>query len=311
MLSTQAIMLTTDNNMRETERVILLEPVTGLEFQIAGALQRLGRKMLAIGAAPRSIAMESYTREQIANDKVTQFSIRQAAVWMWTDSAKLAYNQAFGSDGLKPFFELRSQLLNVHPELQCVVVVSASTPETELDCIRDTRTTILLSHAAYGLRDLGLLESTLQAINGSATSPHLPESIYLNFAGDIAANIVSIVQNPHGFSNKTIYMPPEKITRDEWKQLMRTHFSNQNTGLGDLMARGFHLIQDKLRTVFKTNDERYLSLHHVFAPRPGMTLSTELFPNFPSKATRALAQLGRVHRMDPELGLIFPPGRAP
>jgi hypothetical protein len=311
-------MLINEDKMSESAGIVLTQPGRGLSYQIAGALQRLGRRMIGLvptaqdQARIKEIPMQTYVHD-----------------WLNPDSGPLEFSQPFSTLVVAPepwlgrnhglersvvlgLEKLLQEAQSLNPELEVIFVVPAATEFGLLAKIRrflPSKGILFVTPAVFGFRDEALMDQALGYLSDEpgaleSRSPSLiqTESTPLVYAGDVASFVVS-APGRSDLYGKVIEIPPSAKSIEEWREAFLKAFQPK-AGLWDkLKARFGHSYLGHGLDLGPARVHPELDFE--------FTSALQVFPSALTPLARALEQSARVFRKNPELDLHFPPGRAP
>jgi len=306
--------LTPEDRLNANDGICVADPLSGLGFQTLGALERLGRRTLAL-CAPEELPRLPIVRRSFPWQQMESSHIIDA----WTGSpgelrallvpfnGSLAHNVPVDGRLFEKAQKLKVALRLKNPELHAVFVVSGSTPEKLYLPLLDARTTVLLAPRLFGLKDGGLFDWFQSHLERGL--PRLlrflkerrSDVVQVGFLGDVAALLSTLPQNPAAFE-KLLFLPPQEITLEDFGRLFLENF----------LPGGASATQ-KFRSLFSDRGADFGGLaalnERVLWPADAAN-AFEIFPGAQTPVSRALRQCRDSHRRYPEMDLIFGPARA-
>lgn len=303
-------MLVSEKQMKEGEGLFIHPVVSGLGYQTAGAFQRLGRRMEAFVESKDhkkkidKLPLKLHTSVEAAHSQAGVFSPHPA----------LSYNVAPPSHFFDECIEMILKLRRNEKDFHDIWVLPINTLTEELERIRkfSPRATLLLSPAAYGFRDEGLFDETLQTyLEKPGLLDRVPKSniwkrpfAAVSFA-ELAGHLITLPLNEK-FFGKNIILESSSFTPVEWLETFRKTFAVETSFMERLTSK--MSFKDPLSSDL---------LEKLVAPSENLfsasewTPSAEVFPAPPVSLERALSQLSQAQKRHPELELVFTPSRAP
>jgi hypothetical protein len=299
--------------MREDTGLLIASPTEGLGYQVAGALQRLGRRMVGL---LRDEAEIQRLKHVPMLTQVFDWQRPGVALEAWFGRAD-SFSALFVSPepelgGCAPLSEERMErvenlvftLRRFRPELRVIYALPETLTSPEIDRLRKAApgATVLLVPAVYGFRDRGLLDGALYALaRNPALLERAPEGVAegtpLVFAGDVASFVGDAAQR-EDLREKVLAVPPTTRSPADWTRAFRSAFGAASPSLLErlrLIGGGAWSPQQR---IFKG------------APVASAAPALDFFPTALTPLERSLRETGAHHARSPEIQLVFPPARS-
>jgi len=299
-------MLVAEKQMTEGNGILLSNPVDALGYQCAGAFQRLGRRMIGLLknntelGRLKHIPMQTMIYDWELDLGEWKFSKDDFSAFLATPFPNLSLNTSLTDEACEKLSRLIALVQSTNAKTHIILVLPESSSLEQIKKLQGPSTTIFLSPAVYSFRDQGLMDSSLKALAEKPESllktPTHREEFSLVFAGDLAGFLISAPGNDKLYG-EIIEVPAQKISLGEWQK----HFSEAFRAEVDVL--------NKIKSTFSSS-WRFPKLQTA-RTTISSTSALNIFPTPVTPVDRALKQSARHHLKNPELELIFPPGRAP
>ncbi len=295
--------------MRDESGLLLTSPLSGLGYQTAGALQRLGRRMTALLPSTdaqgqlRAVPMPTHVFDwQAGTADAEAPANHDSATVLLSPDPELARNEALSGERFARLASLVERLHRAKPGLLYVSVLPWASPEEHVQRALDFgggRGLVLLAPALYGFRDANLMDRALDLAQerpgALAHDADQGESPLLS-AGDAAA-FVSAATTRADLLGKVIWIPAQTTSLKAWLEEFRTAFDVKDAGWIERLRSGKRRIAGEVR------------LGPSQSPRRGSLLATEVFPSPLTRLARSLREMAGHRKLDPQNDLIFPAAR--
>lgn len=322
-------MLRDESSLNERDGVVLWEPGIGIAYQIAGALQRLGCRMIGLteGSSEsfKAIPMQLWPLD-------THSKLPKEGFTSPYSTAVFALNPKQTSfDNFQTASKLRNFLLEKQPNSQILWVLPlelVSKEDENLSSFFDKTLIpqtdfIFWTHPPFGFRDQGLIDAFLKIKN---TSPALLTKIQNNstleisYMGDIAAFVAGwLMRNPSlKNSEKTsreichYLIPGQDILLSEFASIFLRSFGVAESHWLEKFATKISgsALEREVPVPTKALINK-TQLQNFLGSRGKVLDALEVFPTGLTHIERAFNQMARSYKRDPDLELIFPPGSNP
>lgn len=300
-------MLVDDESSKEQDHIFLYQATCGVGYQLAGALQRLGRKMLAWLESDeqledlKAVPMDSINPGKNSVQEIqAQLTLLNHFVFSFFPSN--AYNEALS---VEDYQKLQQFLLEHRDVLKDKHLIFLLAKNEHLERIRmlqsfPARVTIVFCPAVYGPSDHNLFDHFYANHVKGLKYPELnePSSDFI-FAGDVASALVTIMSKST-FQNSVIELVNSGDSLQQWGEAFAASFPPQTSFVKKLFkAAPFNFNV--------TEQEHWEKIVDQFSPKQ----SNSIFPENPSTSKRALGVCASALSTHPDMKLIFPPSKSP
>jgi len=296
-------MLTSENKMEEADGHLILEPSNGLGFQLVGALQRLGRKVLAPEAAlSKEEKLSKLPIRFVGSDNPSSFTNNAlGAIFICPeDKHELSTNCRISSDRMEALVSELKIFTESNPEAHVIWALPENSTNHDCKTILNVheKSTILLCPALFGFRDFNLLDELLDELYKSfPTWKVAREKTPFLFSADAASFLISALHRKDLFA-KTVALPS---VGDDKKILV------------EAFQKNFHITEKTLRNKIASIRRHTLAanLKPLNENRIKADLNAlEIFPTVLHSIERSMQKCARQFQTNPELELHFPPSQA-
>lgn len=310
-------MFVSENQMDENQGILLFNAFDGLAYQIAGALSRLGKRILTVQkeASPRQKLLPIQNLEKNwaeESEKYTQV--------IWTAEHSLIDNSPLSlaeknelEDIIAKLKTVQSTLVGTAPQLTIIIPSHAYETSLETKLRELERFNVLLSPAAWGFGDESLLDSSLNlwADRPGVLLKKLSEEHantprrWISFE-ELASQTVVCTGNMPGSQN-VIEMEGQRFSIQEWQDQFNADFETEAGFMEKLASRmSSETLLDALpEGLLGGPTESTLSANTLPVKK-----STEVFPNPPTSLSRSLSTVLRAYSKNPEMRQCFLPGKS-
>lgn len=325
--------------MTESNGVLLFEATKGLSYQIAGALARLGKRVLSIEppnplADPNIQANPALAKELKAklsqNKKETSYiplqsfeeSTGDEAFWkensskftsfIWESTPTLTFNQDLNEREWNKVLELARNCKTFAPHIHGIWLLPLNANPLKVEKLQKTlpESTIILSPQCWGFEDRNLFDNTMTLRDAKPgvllktfkeKEDHLPHE-WVSF-DDIAAQVV-VTAGQESFYGKIIKLEGQNFSKESWRQEFKNVFPVEV----DIFERwASKLSNDVLKITLSKNNTLDDSKQ---TPNFVVESSRNIFPIESTPLKRNLSKIARAIEHYPELKQVFTPSRA-
>ncbi len=299
-------MLSTEIQMTENEGILLIDPSMGPSFQVAGAFQRLGRRLLSLFPnEAKAKRIDKIPMQTFVSDIGLAAGLLQSQAFSTVilgNSENLALNIPVTHVALEAELKLLSELRKSKAELHAILLLPLSTSNEVLRRLENPLNTIFLVPPVFAFRDHGLFDLSLELfkknpallkVDKKQMTRSLGEVLY---SGDLAGYLVSCPQNKK-LMGRSFRIPGLVTTLPMWIDEFREAFGARPT-FGQKIAAS--MTHTEWPEVGPLNAHRELLL----------SPTEEFFPTVNTSLSRALRSSAEIFRRSPAHDLLFQPGRA-
>jgi hypothetical protein len=321
-------MLVSEKKLSSADGVLLWPVSQGLNYQSAGAFQRLGARLLGILRPGETNALAATlpikTLELSTDSKFEDVFGEKLSfkTLIWAPHPALSWNEAPPADALDLVVKVVRWVSERDEHFHPVFVVPQKTPREQLLKLQDSspRATILLSPMAFGFRDDALMSRSLDVLRRKPSlltrisrNPRVAAPLHAISFSDLAAHLVVVPQNESLFG-KNVWIHGAEWTLQEWTEEFSRSFPVGEVSLIDKIGLRF-TNEDVLPAELV---ERLLKSEEAQGPASSearmdfvVHSDADFFPSPAPQLGRALKQHSRAFETYPELELVFTPGRSP
>ena len=301
-------MLVEEQSSREQDHIFLYQAHCGVGYQLAGALQRLGRKMSAwVESSAQLAALKAVPMPTLNAAQDTQESLEaQLALhnhFVFSCFPSPSCNEAMTTQS---YTQLQDFLLRYRKILQGKHLIFVMARNENLARLQQfkafpAQVSLLLTSAAYGPGDHNLFDSFFAAFMEKRRYPRVEEKLKeFIFVGDVVSAVVSLL-GKWDYYAKVMALENAGETLQDWCTAFKQHFPEGRSWLTKTFRRPEEF-------AFQVTDSQHgEKLEQQFQPES----SIQLFPVNPSVASRALQVCAQALRAYPDMKLIYPPSRSP
>jgi len=321
-------MLVSEKKLSSADGVLLWPADHGVNYQTAGAFQRLGGRLLGAtragktpSALPSTLPMKQIDWDP-ARSPSENFGAKPAfRTLIWAPHPALSWNEAPDTEESQAVLAAVHHATALDPDFHPIFVVPQRSPRDLLLKLQASspRATILLSPLAFGFRDDSLFDRSLEAFKTRPASlskipadPHFSRPLLAVSFADLAAHLVVAPQN-ESLVGKNIWVHGAEWTLLDWVHEFTTAFpvkAGLLARIGARLSRASVFPPSLVARIFTAppddgaRESRPISTDFV------VHSDSELFPSPPPRLQRSLQQHSKAFERYPELELVFTPGRA-
>lgn len=312
-------MLVSEKQMQEGDGLFIYPVSYGLGYQLAGAFQRLGRRMESF-QAPMDSKNSLYSTHQLPIKIHNELGLSRSKAVVFAPHLELSFNQVPNDSYFEQNFEILSSLRKLENSIHDIWVLPTKTSQSQLKRLREysSRATVLLSPATFGFRDAGLFDESLKRFSKkpglwleSIKDNRWEMPLSLISFSELAGHIVTLPQNEK-FMGKTLWIESSNMTLNQWREKFVETFTKSIDFWERLASRlsfesplSEEFVQKAVEAFQPENLENLLKLASK------IERSSEVFPSPQVSLVRNLQQLSQAHQRYPDLELVFTPSRAP
>lgn len=310
--------------MDENQGILLFRALEGLPFQIAGALSRLGKRILTLPTSTpqQNSARRSLLPIQTLGENWPEESAKFAQI-IWTAPRSLCDNSVLDPDERSELLELIAQIDVIRtkqghsPQLTLLLPENAFDREIEESIAGLENFNVLLSPAAWGFGDEALLDRSLELwksrpgvllkeISGSSASR--PRR-WISFE-ELASQVVVCSSPQMAGKKNVIEMEGHEFSLVEWQSHFNEGFKNEVGFMEKLASR---LSSETLLSNLPDSLlDSTINSSNMTSPNSEVSIlkSHEAFPNPPISLGRSLSTVTRAYEKNPEMLQCFLPGKS-
>jgi hypothetical protein len=317
-------MLRAEKDLSERDGIVIWEPGQGLAYQISGALQRLGSRLIALSSGDsqsfKNLPMQTWKWNKEKNETDPDFKSPFTSAVIIPD------------ENLEASLKVRDEILKTNTKTRFVWVLPQSHQEGAVqkwasffNALNKNRLEatdfVFWTPPTFGFRDplffdQLIAEKTKRPGLFGLKEPEIPLEII--FSGDLASFVAGFFFAPKNtIPLKQInhfWLAPLKVTWPEFLNQFKSAFGFENPGFLEKFASRIEASSLANVLGLKNPPTPLLSLEtlqNVLGTEHFMINALDYFPSQLTSTSRALNHLARVYRKDPNLELVFPPGSTP
>lgn len=317
-------MLTAEDNLNESDEVLLCSPIDGIAYQLAAALARLGRKTTGLFASKADMeAMSplqlseveySFAKPIAFSENPLSGDLHPLNSFVLSFNSELSRNEVPAPGILAAALELGQSLLAKYPNLHFIGLFPSRVPEnivSEFFALAPARSTFFRVPALFGMRDRFIFDH-LMALEASQIS-HLKKDFTesyqtpLTFVADLVGFLVSTIGKPQ-YKNKIINVPANFSNPADLALHFEEHHAYQGSAFQRIKALSAILNKNPLESfLLQQNYQRNLEEPLFTMP---IVDALEIFPTALTTPQRMIKHSFYLKNQFPELYSHFPPSRA-
>lgn len=318
-------MLVEERQMKEFDSVLISDPLSGVGFQTAAALNRLGKKVLGFinenenAEHLKFVKVLSVTPHWKGLEESQPFSSFLAC-----PSGPLSQNRQLTPEEVSVLKNDLAKAAHFQTDAQLIVVLPHHCEESilkELTEASHQRATFLLTPTFFGLRDHNILDQSIEAFLENPKfkpSPLDAEARDLVFLGDLVGIIVSLLltRSPEQFAGKHVEVPASKHSSTEFFEAFKMKFEEAFKKNPSLKLKPQKWSEKLLQNLLSKSPEALNKI--IWKPTtrshtPPETPRLRALDHFPTRMTqlsRALEQAADHYCRHPEMKSHYFPSRA-
>ncbi len=331
-------MLVSENQMIEGHGILLFNARHGLSYQIAGALARLGRRVLSVNtpiASPLHNSAAETPSLTSPPTKETRFIPLQdleedfgsTMQWVkikdkftslvWTSPSSLSNNKSLNNDEWIFLENLLESLKDNHPDAQPIIILPICSTVSQIAKLHaiNPSATILLSPQAWGFEDHNLLDLSFSALKhkGGILLKELSSQEY-NTTGewisfDDIASLIVVTADRREYRGRIIRLEGQLFSIEQWRKTFVDCFKIQVDFFEKWAAR---LSSENFSPALTTNPAQNLTDASSSNSSGSIVIESarHAYPMNSTPLVRNLNIVARAHNNHPELKQVFTPSRA-
>ncbi len=319
-------MLVSENQMTEGHGVLLFDAQHGLSFQIAGALARLGRRVLSLEAPAASV--NSAPSKEIRYIPMQKIEVPKGKLpdwkdweekfksFVWESSEVLSKNQDLGDAQWLQVLQLAQSFKQSGLDVHGTWILPNRSNVKKLAELKSILpgSTILLAPRAWGFEDQGLLDQSLELFNKRTgvllktlrSSDDLTSQEWVSF-DDLAAQIVATL-NQDTYKERMIRIEGQYFSLEEWRTEFVSSFKPEVDWFEKMAAKVSSELLSLDHTTLPPLENQFEDAE--ISPVLIIESSRNAFPTTSTPLARNLRTVANAFKRHPEMKQVFTPSRA-